>query len=386
MHRRSVFRVALLVALLIVIPVAAGAFFFRAKTVMPMLLERDEIIKGDYITVGDTIDLQGNVDGDVIVAASRVTIAGAVSGDVIAAASDIEISGAVEGDVRVAAVNVTIAGTVGKSLNVWARNITIAPTATVERNAYAVAESLTVGGNIGRNLATRAFRQRIGGAVAGDVRLELGADGSAEILPEAALSGTVTYAAANQNQLESKLAATSTVALQYEAVPLPSAAEHFRWYLFRRIVSLFGLLVVGLVLVSLAPKYVLALAQQFFRQPAWSVWWGLMFAVVTPAAVVALAFTVIGLPLAFMLGALYFISLYLAQVVAGITLGIWLFQRFSNGRYRGSLLLPMVAGIAVYVAATGFFGPASWAMKTVAVLWGLGVIAKMKLQLLKEWR
>lgn len=386
MHRRSVFRLALLVALLIVIPVAAGAFFLRAKTVMPALLARDEIIKGDYIAVGDTVDLQGNVDGDVIVAASRLTIAGAVSGDVIAAVSDLEISGAVEGDVRVAAMNVTISGAVGKSLNVWGRNVTIAPAATIERNAYAVAEALSVEGAIGRNLATRAFRQRLGGTVVGDVRLELGNDGSAEILPEAVVKGAVTYAAANQNQLQSKLAATSTVALQYEALPQPSGAEHFRWYLFRRIVSLFGMLVVGLALISLAPKYVVALAQQFFRQPAWSVWWGLIIAVVMPVAAVTLAFTVIGLPLAVMLGALYFMSLYLAQVVAGITLGIWLFQRASSGRYRGSLLLPMVAGITVYAAATGFFGPASWAMKTVAVLWGLGVIAKMKAQMVKEWR
>ncbi len=378
--------IAATIVVLAGLPVAAGAFFFyRAPSSgLPLALSRGQIVQGDYITTGDTIDLQGNVDGDVIVAASHLNIGGSVSGDVIAAASTLEITGEVEGDVRVAAMNVTISGTVGRSLNAWGSTVTVAPGATIGRNAYAVAESLTMLGSVGRNLVTRAARQIIGGHVGGDGRLELGDAGGAELLPQATVQGSLTYVAADASQLVKS--PTTTVAVRFTPEPSVSPAGHARWFLFRRMVSLFGMLVVGLVLISLAPRYAMTLAQQFVRQPAWSLLWGIMVAVITPLLVVALAFTMIGLPLALILAAVYLISLYCAQVVAGITAGVWLLQRTTQGRYRGSLLLPLVAGMALYVTVTSFFGPLSWAAKMFAVVWGLGVIARMKAQELKQWR
>lgn len=387
MAKRRIIRALVLVSLLAGLPFAASAFFFsRVSSGLPLALSRDQIVQGDYITAGETIDLQGNIDGDVIVAASRLVIAGSVSGDVIAVASHIQISGEVEGDVRVVAMNLQISGTIGRSLNAWGSTVSLAPAATVGRNAYIVAEQLEMSGAVERDLATRAVRQTFGGRVSGEARFELGDDGRAQLLPEASVGGKLTYVAARADQLDQTAVATSTIQLQHQSFVPPSSAAQQQWFLFRRVVSLFGLLVVGLVLVSLVPRYVLQLGNQIMRQPAWTLLWGLIIAAATPAVILVLAFTVIGLPLALLLAAGYVAGMYLAKVVAGLVFGIWLFQRASRGQYRGSLLLPMVAGMTAYVAVTSLFGPAGWAVKIVAVLLGLGAIAQLKAQELAKWR
>ncbi|MDD5109941.1 MAG: polymer-forming cytoskeletal protein [Patescibacteria group bacterium] len=386
-RNRKVVVVAFALALISLPTSALAAFFLHGRAGVPLQVAKDQIVQGDYITMGETIDLQGNVDGDVIVAGNRVTIAGNVSGDVIAAASELLITGTVEGNIRVAGMDVIIGGTVGRNLNVWGSQVTLNTTAHVGRNAYIVAESLAFSGAIDGGLATRARNQTLGGTVKGDSYLELGAEGSAVLPATAKFEGALSYQAAADGQLQRDPAATVSGTVHRDPVSSPTPAQQFAWLFFYRIVGLFGMLVVGLVLVSLVPRYMVELAQQaLVRQPWLSLAWGLVITVATPMLAVVLFFTIIGIPLALMLVAAYLAVLYLGQVVAGIAIGMWIFARTSGGRFRGSLLAPMVCGLCILVAVTGFIGPVGALLKMVAVLWGVGAIGKMKAKQLKEWR
>ena len=86
--------------------VVLGLFILAAPLVVlagsnkSIFVAEDEIIEGNFIKIGNTIDIAGNVNGDVIVVGSSITISGDVAGDVIAAGSTIRILGEVGGSVR----------------------------------------------------------------------------------------------------------------------------------------------------------------------------------------------------------------------------------------------------------------------------------------------
>ena len=368
-------------------PVAAGAFLSAAVPAVPAVLARDQIFQGDYIAVGDAIELLGNVDGDVIVAASRLVVRGAVSGDVIAAASTIEITGEVEGDVRAAAMAVAISGTVGKNVNVWGNRVEVAAGATIGRNLSGVAEQFVLDGAVGRTLAVRAANLAIAGRVDGDARLNAGSHGLVTLQPSAVIAGALDFEAQAAEQLQRKAGATVGGEIRHLPLADRSAAVAWQRSLFLRTISLFGMFVVGLVLVTFAPRALHALVQQSWsRQPWLALAWGLIIVVATPLAAFALTLTVIGLPLALMIVGVYVMALYLAQVVAGISLGVWLMSRAAANRVPATLVLPMVLGLTLLMAVTTLLGPMGWLMKLLAVLWGVGALARFKVQLLAQWR
>lgn len=366
-------------------PVAAGAFWLSGRTGVPWHVPANQSFQGDYVKLGETIDLAGEIDGDVIVAGARVTIGGTVTGDVIAAAAaELVITGDVEGDVRVAGRAVTISGAVGKNLNVWGVRVAVAPTASVGRNAYVSGETIDLAGIISGSVASRGVTQRLAGTVTKTAAFELGDQGRLTLTPEAKVGGDFTYLAGSPEQVRGNL--TGQVGGEVMHQPLPSPAERLRQHLFGRLVSLFGLLVVGLVLVSLVPRYCLRVADQMGGRQGWlTLAWGFVGVLVMPLFAFALLFTMIGIPLALMLLAVYLVVLYLAQVVAGVTVGILLFQRFFGGRLAKTLLPPMVVGMTVLVLVSSL-GPVGWLVRLAAVLWGTGAILKLKVEQFKEWR
>lgn len=376
-----------LAAAALVTPLGVGAFLRADRPGVPAVLARDQIFQGDYVAVGDLIELQGNVDGDVIVAASRLVVSGAVSGDVIAAASTIAITGEVEGDVRAAAMDVTISGAVGKNVNVWGNRVAVTAEATVGRNLSGVADQFVLDGAVGRSLAVRSANVVIAGRVDGAVRLQAGRHGLITLKPQATIKGALTYEASAAGQLQRDVGATVGGVVRHVAQVEPSAGAAWQRSLFLRVFSLFGMFVVGLVLVTFAPRAVLALIQQSgSRQPWLALAWGLIIVVATPLAAFVLLLTVIGLPLALLMAGAYVMTLYLAQVVSGISLGVWLMSRAKVRRLNGTLVLPMVLGLTLLVAATMFFGPIGWLIELLAVVWGVGAWWRFTLQVLAQWR
>ena len=378
---------AVLAAVVLAVPLAAGAFLAADRPGVPAQLNRDQIFQGDYIAVGDVIEISGNVDGDVIVAAQRLVVSGAVSGDVIAAASTIEISGDVEGDVRVAAKQVHLSGAVGRNANLWGQQITMTDAASVGRNVYAVAELLTLQGAVGRNLAARALNVTIAGSIGGAAQVHVGDRGTVSLQSGADVEGAFSYEATAATQFSRHESAKVGGEVRHLPWAAPETGGGWPHFFFFRVIGLFGMFIVGLVLVTFAPKAMVGITQQSWtRQPLPALAWGLVVTLVTPVAALVLAFTIIGLPLALLIFGGYLMVLYLAQIVAGIALGIFVFSRLPANRSRGSLVLPMVLGMTLLFFLTVFLGPFGILVKISAVLWGVGALWRFKTQQLAQWR
>ena len=157
-------------------------------------------------------------------------------------------------------------------------------------------------------------------------------------------------------------------------------------YIFVKVISLFSLLVIGLVLIALVPKIILNVKEEMMKRPGPSLGWGLVYLIVTPIVAGLLMITIIGLPLGLMIIPLYIIALYVSKVIAALVIGSLLLDRLTkSNKAKGSLIWPLILGVLIFVIVTSI-PVIGWAIKLILVLWALGAVVQIKKDILKEFR
>jgi hypothetical protein len=147
--------------------------------------------------------------------------------------------------------------------------------------------------------------------------------------------------------------------------------------------SYFAAFVVGFLLLHFFRKQSEAVADKIRKSPWRSLGWGFLTAILIGPALILLAITVIGLPLAFILGGLFAIELYLIKIFIGILIGKLIAD--GVGRAEMNVYLSFAIGLAVYYVLTsvpiaGFF------LKITFLFFGLGAIFSFKRNLLAASR
>jgi len=277
---------------------------------------------------------------DVVAAGGVVDVNNPVQDDVLAVGGTIIIQSPVGGDVRVAGNRVVIASDVSGNVAILAQTVEIA------------SESSIAG-----SVEIRARDVVIDGTIIGDAHI---------VAETVAQNGTIGGAFAHDPIAKPN----------YERSPIA-------W--FFRIVSLFGMLVVGLVLVNIFPASLRRAVHASIKNPAKDLLWGLAALVAVPIAVLVLSLTIIGLPLGILLGLGYAAALYIAKILVGIVLGtyLWGAVRGRERAQKASVLGIMVLGVFVLWLVTGI-PVIGGILKLVAILWGLGILVNLKIQAVKQ--
>jgi hypothetical protein len=244
-----------------------------------------ETVDSDLYAAGGLVRIEGTVSGDLVGVAGQVQVSGEVTGDVLAGSGNVDISGDVGGDVRVGAGQVSISGTVGEDVSAGAGQVTV-----------------TSSGQVGEDLIFGTGQTTLDGRVHGDV---LGATGNYR--RRGTVGGTEDV----------------TVAREKRA---PTIEERLLAAL-RRFVSI---LIVGALLLWLAPRIVDGAAQQLRRRPLASLGVGVL-------GVIGLAVLVLGLILVAVL-----LAIGLGLVRLGDLIGLTIF---------GTWTLLTVLGFFFYVVA-----------------------------------
>lgn len=368
------FPIVLVTALLFPFGVAAGE---QAR--QNVFVAQGDVVSDNFVRAAQTVDIQGSVQGDVVVAAQTVTIEGDVAGDVLAAAQTIHIRGTVAGNVRLAASSVVIEGSVGKNATIFANTIEFGNASFVGWSVQAFAATLRQRGTVAGNVNFYGSTAVVTATINGNAAYRLDTDGSLQLIAPTVIGGQLSYTATKETPIVSGVTITGKVE---HVIPQPSqrAAALQSFPIFLRLVSLFGVLVVGMVLVSLMPKTVGKVAARMRSQPGKSILWGVVLLVVTPLVCVLLLFTVIGIPLAVLLFVLYGVTLYVTRVFAGIFLGNWLVGLFGKN-VRLSPLWAMVIGTAL-LSIVSWVPYVGWLITLMAAVWALGASALTKRDLL----
>lgn len=292
-------RVCLLLATLL-----AGCGAAAANPEASDSITRQGVVADDYYAAGGRIDLDADVAGDVVVAGGELRLGHRIAGDLIAAGGRLEISADVADDLRLAGGEIQLAISAGDDLVASGGRIELRPGSAIGGNAWLSGGEIDIGGTIDGNLAAYGGSIRISARVLGDVELEAN---RIEWLPGASVGGDLRYR--SPEALPERANADVGGALEHDN----NAAYADRGFgLFFSI----ALLVAGITLYLLFPRYTVAAARRIGADPWSCLGLGFVFLVATPFLAALLMLILLG----FWIG-LALLALYGVALLAGFLLG-----------------------------------------------------------------
>lgn len=325
---------ALLLAVTLAVAVIPGVAAAESRAGGNVVIGPDEVISEDLEAYGGTIVVHGTVEGDLRAFAGNVLVDGEVTGDVEAAAGSVYITGRVGGTVSASAGSVEIGpdATIGGDLEAAAGSITV--NGAVDGSVRAAAEEITLGPTaaIGGDLAYDGhLRQLEGSSVGGSVRVTDEPAGGPPFVGDT------------------------------PAVP--------PWVL--GLYGFFANLLFGIVLLAAFPAFSDRVADRGLVNPVTTGGIGILTLLGVPVALVLIAVTVIGIPLA-ILGTLLFLGFLWAGGVYGrYVAGVWLLTLAEHeGRWAALLLGLVVVGVIARVPIIGEV------VNLLVFLLGVGALAR----------
>lgn len=343
----------------------------------PYILPRGEVVTDDLYVSGDEVIIDGTVEGDLIVAGGYVEINGVVMGDLIAAGGAVVISGVVQDDVRAAGGSVLLTGRVGDDffaaggggwpgmafipMQMEGRNVpqgvTVAAGASVDGDAFIAGGEGLVAGSVGRNLSAGMGNLTFSGRVAGNAALYAE---TLAVVPGALVQGGLRYSTESEAAIPEGVAASVTQEPWRDGSINEAATEvrnpiggFFRW-LWSLALTIAGLLVVGWLLWSFAPRQIIGPVATMEARPMEAGIFGLLAAVAVLPISVALTFLAVlfwgWFPGGLFMASFLFGLFALLWLLSPIFVGLWVGRNVAKAAgVAGGELLQLLIGIAVIV-------------------------------------
>ena len=344
----------------------------------PSIAPHEKIVDDVYI-VGGNISSSGEIVKDLVAAGGNVLVGGGVGGDVTAAGGSLTILGDVADDVRIAGGNLLVQGGVGGDAVLFGGQLNV--------GGRGVKGDLVAGGGTVRIDAPVVGDIRVTG---GDVYLNAVIGGSADVYAEkltlgkgARIKGNLTYTAAKEATMEEGAAVSGETTFKKRERTISVAG----------VAKVISLALVGTFLSQLAAaflfglffrRFILALVESAVAQPLLETGRGLIIIIMLPVLSFMLLFTVIGVPLG-IFGLISFAgTLLFLWVMTPILLGSLAYRAFFKGEYDVNWKT-ILLGVFIY-SLLGLIPIVGWLTQLILNLLALGVTAKMKWGIIKEWR
>jgi cytoskeletal protein CcmA (bactofilin family) len=314
------------------------------------------VVEGDLIAASERVYIAGTVRGNLYVFARHVELSGTVTGSVIGLVEDADLDGTVEGSIYDASERVRLgpSARVGRDVALFTNEALLA--GRVARDVITAGDRLELRGEVGRNLMARWHVDRItlhdAARIGGDVDAWLESPDDLVRAPGAQVKGELRTHEAESARDHYLAVYRDPVFWALHAVGFVAA-------------FLFGLLV-----HHLAPRLLdleLRGAGSLFATL------GLGFAalIATPLALLLLALTLVGIPIALLGFGAWLSAFYLAEIVVAAALGRRMLppRDASTWAFGRTLLV----GLFVLVVAQHipFVGIPIW---SISVLVGLGAL------------
>lgn len=310
---------------------------------LPGVVAAQETRTGGTVVVGP----DERVD-DLTVFGGNVYVEGVVEGNLDAFAGNVFVNGVIEGDVDAVAGNVHVAGDVGGDVSAVGGNVVL------ERD-----------GEVAGSFSAAAGTVVVRGTIDGDA--EVGA-GSIVVESTAVVGGDLTYGGALERHPDAQVGGVVTQNGEVTVgitEPVPTIPAWFG--------ALYGFLanlLLGALLLLVAPGFSREVAGRVRNEPLVAGGVGLLTLIGVPIALVLLAITIVGIPLAILGALLFATTVWIGVVYGGFALGTWLLSLVDEGNRwaalaLGLLLLAVLGVIPFLGGLVGF----------VVLLLGLGSLA-----------
>lgn len=355
----------------------AGAHAYTMRTNTVISVGKTEVIESTLYARGSSITIAGTVKGDVFCVGQNVDISGTVEGDVFCGGQTVHVSGKITGGLRVAGQSIELSGAnVGGSLTVLGQSMVLDQATVVARDAGILAQNAQVDGVIKRDLQVLAQNNSIGATVGRTADL---AGANIVLKSSAQLGGNLVYHSNNSAQIDTGAIVRGSTEHKAPLVSPRKARKHeFTTQVARSLYWFLALLAIGVALWLLAPRWFDVTAEIITTRPWASVGTGLVGLIAVPIIFIALCITIIGVPLAFIIGALWIVTLMTSLVFTGNALGGWI---VTKAKWQPGRWLPFTRlGTGLLVLAVLSLVPFIGGLVTfVALLWGAGAVVAAKI-------
>jgi cytoskeletal protein CcmA (bactofilin family) len=314
----------------------------------------------DVLASGSTPTVYDSVPGDAILMGGKVSFSGSTGGDYLGLGGQQAITGRIHGSLRAAAGEIHVAATVDRNATIAGGNVEMDSVGVIAGNAYLWGGSVQIDGTVRKGLAVSAGKVTLNGVYGGDVEVN---GGSLTVGPRAQIGGNLRYTVPKS---EVHIDPAARISGTVTALPIPRAGGA------GRVLWTFGFLLAGAVAVALFPGFAASASEIIPRRPARAALLGLGWACLVPFAVLLMAITILGLPLAFLVAALYLVVVSLSSV----PFSIWLGRRLLGARVRpGDLgtVLSFFVG-AILLSLVGLIPLLGVLVQVIAAIIGLGAI------------
>ena len=319
----------LLVVAGLVAPSVHAADIRRGERVV---IAADEVIDDDLVVSAQYIEVNGTVTGDLVATGTIIVVNGTVEGSALLAAQSLEVRGRIAGSIYGATYSLLLDEGAAIHRNVLFAGFSAAtrPDSEVDRDVYVVGYQLLHDGMVRGNVNVTTNALQINGSVGGDVRGEVAATGGGmprqfalptmpadvAILPSGLVIGSTA-------QIGGQMAVQETAPAA--AQPARGAFGLPKW-LSDRLGQAIGLLLVAIVLIAVAPRFLPSLSDALRAEPLPALGWGLLiYLLLFPLALF------VGLVLIVLLTILFGVVTFgqYTTAVLGLTTGAYVFGLFA---------------------------------------------------------
>ena len=326
---------------------------------------KDEVLKKDLYFFGSQLRVDGTIDGDVYAFSQEVEVSGHITGDLICFARSARVSGQVDGNVRAFTNNITITGTVEKSVMTMNEDVNLDSAAKIGHNFTAFAQIVTLDGTVGRDVLAMFNQATISGTIDGNLKAK---GDSLSISSRAQINGTSKFEGDKPADVASGAKLASP--LEYKKLEHKSRTERGLGYYIWRIIWSGAWILLGLVLISVMPKFA---GETFKSAEMYGAPIGLGV-LVLPGILIASFFacvTIVGLLVGLSAFFLWLVTLFSSYIVVGSVVGRLILGKTDEfwptvGRMAIGVIIVVVAVAIPHVG---------WIVRLGVWVWGMGAIA-----------
>ncbi|MGB3904903.1 MAG: hypothetical protein WBB22_08280 [Anaerolineae bacterium] len=399
----------LLVTVLLAGPVLAAEFETGDVVVI------DEDVDDDLYVAAGKITVNSTIHGDLIAVGGELTVNGVVEGDFWGAGGKVHINGTVADDARIAGSDLRLGsgGRVGDDLFAAGFGFAGEPGSTVASDVYVAGYQALLGGEIAGDVQLGVAGLEITGRIEGDVKAEVEEPDpefeqwsffmtmwnpymparligpGLSIAEEAQIDGELTYTSPVTVEIPDEVVGGAIVyqtpvpeeveAPEVEIPEVPAGALTLAaivgWFVswVLGIVRTFvTLLIIGVLLLWLIPKWLKEVVQHWKEKPAHSFGWGvaavLAFFVAVPLLFVVMIILDIILGLVTLGGLIgpitgiimvlegalvvgfWIISVYITKIAFSYLIGWLILKRTASAWVEKAMgLIPLLIGLAIFV-------------------------------------
>jgi cytoskeletal protein CcmA (bactofilin family) len=368
---KHVFRglAALLLAVLATVLVVVPASAAEVRSGGDVTIASGEVIDNDLYLAGNHITVDGTINGELWAAGRTITINGTVNGSLVAIGQTVNINGEVAQTVRAASATVNVSGGIGGDLLAFSGEVIVASVAEIGGDLLLGVGNARIDGPVNGYIHGGGSDVTLADGVGGEVEIRVD---SLTVTSGANIQGNLTYTSENEADIQpgAQIGGKTTH-------KLPKLEDKARFGIFSgvwgKVLGFLMILLVGVIIVLLAPRRTALFADSLRKRPWLSLGWGALILVVTPIAVIVACITIIGIPLGLIALVLYAIAIYLSQIPVALLIGRWIIGRFRGVETRAIMVAALALGLAILslLKSIPYFG---FVVGLATVLFGLGTL------------